>query len=198
VAIDRNYFLKELNLGSNKIGDKGAEALAKGLMENEDLKKLDLRSNKIGNEGARALSEALIHGKTVINTLYSKGNLIGTYEREILAKAFKRNQIANDLNFSVITAGELVKGGGSGYIPDQRFYSAPSSPTPSLAPSDQAPYEMPEIDNAESTVGKTSFGLRRRGTYANGEPGTSVKSPGATRKHVPDNSNRCLPCCIVM
>ena len=49
-----------LSLGSNKISEEGAKALAEAVKVNSALQKLDLlRTNNISDEGAKALAEAL-------------------------------------------------------------------------------------------------------------------------------------------
>jgi hypothetical protein len=51
--------LTSLDLSSNKIGDKGAAALAEALPSMTGLTELNLNSNKIGDEGATALAQVL-------------------------------------------------------------------------------------------------------------------------------------------
>jgi len=51
-------FVEELNLRHNDIGDEGAEALAAGLPGSQ-VKKLDLYQNKIGDRGAKALAATI-------------------------------------------------------------------------------------------------------------------------------------------
>ena len=54
----------ELNLGANKISDRGAKALAAAFAEGAmpKLERLDLHMNQIGDEGAVALAEAVGKG----------------------------------------------------------------------------------------------------------------------------------------
>ena len=54
----------ELNLGNNKISDRGAKALAAAFAEGAmpELEKLYLNTNQIGDEGAVALAEAVGKG----------------------------------------------------------------------------------------------------------------------------------------
>ena len=49
----------------NKIGDKGAVSLARGIMQNDKLEQLDLSGNPIGAKGAHAIAHALIVNVTI-------------------------------------------------------------------------------------------------------------------------------------
>jgi Ran GTPase-activating protein (RanGAP) involved in mRNA processing and transport len=48
-----------MNLQKNKIGDKGAQAIAEALMTNSSLQVLDLSQNCIHKKGAKYLAKAL-------------------------------------------------------------------------------------------------------------------------------------------
>ena len=67
-----------IDLGGAGIGDDGARALAKGLMENGTvIKHLSLDNNWIGDEGAKALAETIINRSTIINQFCISLNQIG-------------------------------------------------------------------------------------------------------------------------
>ena len=53
------YEVKELNLGANRLGDAGAEAIARMLRTNCSLTVLNLMFNKIGAAGKKAVREAV-------------------------------------------------------------------------------------------------------------------------------------------
>ena len=59
--------LQSLSLGSNMIGDIGAEALAFFLQNNETVQKIDLFMNDIGVKGAEKLAIALMNNTTLIS-----------------------------------------------------------------------------------------------------------------------------------
>ena len=53
------YEVEKLYLGSNKLGDAGAEAIAGMLRTNRSLTWLHLARNKIGDAGKKAVREAV-------------------------------------------------------------------------------------------------------------------------------------------
>eukprot|EP00457_Paulinella_chromatophora_P019830 gb/GEZN01021641.1/.p1 GENE.gb/GEZN01021641.1/~~gb/GEZN01021641.1/.p1 ORF type:complete len:188 (-),score=25.60 gb/GEZN01021641.1/:32-595(-) len=55
----------ELNFSLQKIGDRGAEAVAKGLQINNSITELNLINNDIGDEGAKAIGTALQVNRTL-------------------------------------------------------------------------------------------------------------------------------------
>nr|XP_017500571.2 NLR family CARD domain-containing protein 3 isoform X3 [Manis javanica] len=57
--------VQRISLAENKIGNKGAKALARSLLVNTSLTALDLRSNSIGPQGAKALADALKRNRTL-------------------------------------------------------------------------------------------------------------------------------------
>ncbi|KAK3284652.1 hypothetical protein CYMTET_7715 [Cymbomonas tetramitiformis] len=94
--------MKVLRLEGNKIGDKGAKALAVALTPNEkgvfnvSLNTLDLTKNTIGDEGAKALAVALTPNaegvfNTSLNTLNLQKNEIGPEGAKALAIALTPN-----------------------------------------------------------------------------------------------------------
>jgi hypothetical protein len=67
-----------LDLGYNKIGDEGANALAEMLKTNTTINTLCLSWNEIRNEGDKAIAQAIkANPQTKITTLDLKNNLIG-------------------------------------------------------------------------------------------------------------------------
>ena len=59
-ALKSNSSLSDLSLGSNNIGDKGAEWLSAALKSNSSLTDLSLFGNNIGEKGAEWLSAAAL------------------------------------------------------------------------------------------------------------------------------------------
>jgi hypothetical protein len=58
-ALKNNSTLEVLDISGNKVGDKGAEALADMLKQNTHLTKLDLQNNGISGVGLLAICRAL-------------------------------------------------------------------------------------------------------------------------------------------
>lgn len=90
---DQHATLVSLDLAGKKIGDAGAEALAK----NTTLTSLVLGANLIGNEGAEALARS-----TTLTSLGLAGNKIG----DAGAKALAKNQTLASLNLAVNKIGD--------------------------------------------------------------------------------------------
>ncbi|MCB1117028.1 MAG: hypothetical protein KDK50_00450 [Chlamydiia bacterium] len=88
--------LKKLHLHINKIGCKGAIALAEALNESPKLNYLDLSKNQIGDDGAIAIANSLRSNKT-LTTLMLKDNNIGDVGAIAIADALKTNKKLNIL-----------------------------------------------------------------------------------------------------
>eukprot|EP00656_Telonema_subtile_P040527 TRINITY_DN4559_c0_g1_i1.p1 TRINITY_DN4559_c0_g1~~TRINITY_DN4559_c0_g1_i1.p1 ORF type:complete len:191 (-),score=36.26 TRINITY_DN4559_c0_g1_i1:231-803(-) len=73
----------EVNLWARGINDRGAEAIAAALTENETLQELYLFNNKIGDRGATALAKAL-----EVNTTLKRLDLHNNPCGEVAAAAF--------------------------------------------------------------------------------------------------------------
>ena len=58
-ALAENSTLQFLDLSSNRVGLKGAIALADGLRENQTLRSLQINGNPIGDEGATKIIDAV-------------------------------------------------------------------------------------------------------------------------------------------
>ncbi|CAF1450791.1 unnamed protein product, partial [Didymodactylos carnosus] len=86
-----NNTLTKLDLGVNRISEKGGEALAEALKVNNTLTQLDLGYNEITDRGGEALAEALKVNNTLtkldlgVNRISEKGG-------EALAEALKRTK----------------------------------------------------------------------------------------------------------
>jgi hypothetical protein len=72
-----NTTLTSIDLGSMEIGDMGARALADAFKVNNTLTRIDIRSNNIGNEGAHHIADMMRYN-TAIRYIYLNQNLIGT------------------------------------------------------------------------------------------------------------------------
>ncbi len=55
-----NKSITEINLGENQIGDEGAKALADAFKVNRSLTKINLWGNRIGDNGAMALADSIL------------------------------------------------------------------------------------------------------------------------------------------
>ena len=80
-----------LNLGNNKISDRGAKALAAAFAEGAmpKLEKLYLNVNKIGDDGAVALAEAVGKGAPNLQELYLGDNKLSQTGREACEAVMK-------------------------------------------------------------------------------------------------------------
>jgi len=105
VILENNTTLTYLDLDSNQIGAKGAEALAKALHGNTTLMELNLDSNQIGAKGAEALAKAL-HGNTTLTELNLALNKIGDSGAAALAKALHSNTTLTNLGLSLNKIGD--------------------------------------------------------------------------------------------
>ncbi len=65
IALENNTKVETLEIKTNYMGYKGAEAFSKMLKKNKKLKKLVFTKNRIGNEGALLLLNALYGSKTL-------------------------------------------------------------------------------------------------------------------------------------
>jgi Ran GTPase-activating protein (RanGAP) involved in mRNA processing and transport len=102
--------LLSLSAGSNRFGDAGAGALARGLALNATLTRLSLPSNRIGPAGAAALACAVrAHGSLAsLNLGFAKntaalgelGNAIGDEGALSLAGALRTNQSLRELDLT--------------------------------------------------------------------------------------------------
>ncbi|KAE9009210.1 hypothetical protein PR003_g17161 [Phytophthora rubi] len=107
VALETNSSLESLYLSGNEIGPAGARALAQALTKNTHLRSLHLSGNNIGEEGARFLAEG-IAGNTALRALYLGTNGIGAAGMQSLATALTHNKSLEEL-----TLGQN-KGGSAG------------------------------------------------------------------------------------
>ena len=90
-----NPSLTNIDLGSNHIGDEGANALAEALAV--VLTNIDLGSNHIGDEGAKGLAEALKVNTSLTHINLHKNN-IGEEGAKGLAEALQINNLLTDTN----------------------------------------------------------------------------------------------------
>ncbi|KFH71343.1 hypothetical protein MVEG_01643 [Podila verticillata NRRL 6337] len=89
-SIQNQFDSDHFELGTNLIGDNGAQALSEALKINSTLTTLNLRSNFIGDDGAQALAEALKTNST-LSVLDLSDNSIGNYGVQALSEALKTN-----------------------------------------------------------------------------------------------------------
>jgi Ran GTPase-activating protein (RanGAP) involved in mRNA processing and transport len=86
-----------LILDGNRIGDRGANAIAEELKENTNLTELRLASNLIGNKGAIAIADAICVNKTLITLSLSK-NMIGPKGGIAIGKSLNMNSSLRHLD----------------------------------------------------------------------------------------------------
>ncbi|CAF3372567.1 unnamed protein product [Rotaria socialis] len=96
-----------LDLGSNQIGDKGAQYLANALVRNKTLATLNLSFNRIGYQGAQHLANALRHNTTLV-TLNLNKNRVQEQGAEYLADALQYNTTLTTLNVDEDASGYCV------------------------------------------------------------------------------------------
>lgn len=82
--------LRTLDLGFNRIGDRGAVLLAHALETNATLERLYLSGNDIGPTGALALAQALAANRT-LESLHLSGNNVGEDGAAHLADGLRAN-----------------------------------------------------------------------------------------------------------
>lgn len=95
-ALESDASLENLYLSGNEIGPTGAQALAQALTKNTHLRSLHLSGNNIGEEGARFLADG-IAGNTALRALYLGTNGIGVAGMQSLAAALTHNKSLEEL-----------------------------------------------------------------------------------------------------
>ncbi|GLD98358.1 hypothetical protein PINS_up007055 [Pythium insidiosum] len=95
-ALEQNRTLESLYLSGNDIGPIGVAALANALRKNSTLRSLHLSGNNIGEDGARELALGLQHN-TGLRALYIGTNGIGSNGMRCLADALQVNRDLEEL-----------------------------------------------------------------------------------------------------
>ncbi|RLN95147.1 hypothetical protein BBJ28_00022421 [Nothophytophthora sp. Chile5] len=95
-ALESNASLDSLYLSGNEIGPAGAKALAQALTKNTHLRSLHLSGNNIGEDGARHLAEG-VAGNSALRALYLGTNGIGAVGMQSLASALTQNCALEEL-----------------------------------------------------------------------------------------------------
>lgn len=95
-ALEHNASLESLYLSGNDIGPAGAKALATALTKNSTLRSLHLSGNNIGEDGAAALADGL-KANTGLRSLYVGTNGIGSNGMARLADALRVNKVLEEL-----------------------------------------------------------------------------------------------------
>ena len=83
--------LRQLIITNNQLGDEGVAILEEALKENKFLTILNLRLNQIGNLGACALARVLVENRGILSVLRVDYNLIGPEGVDILRAAARWN-----------------------------------------------------------------------------------------------------------
>ncbi|XP_043945257.1 NLR family CARD domain-containing protein 3 [Protopterus annectens] len=89
--------IQKISLADNKIGNKGAKAVARSLLVNRSLRLLDMRNNCIGPKGAKALSDALKINQGLVS-LNLQNNKIGEEGAVYVAEAIQCNRKLTSLH----------------------------------------------------------------------------------------------------
>jgi Leucine-rich repeat (LRR) protein len=92
---DNKVKLTILNIGSNKIGDAGANAISE-LLKRSNLTELDISNNKIGYTGAIAIAKAM-EKHLSLTKLDISNNYISNFGVEEIAKALQINTTLKEL-----------------------------------------------------------------------------------------------------
>uniref|UniRef100_K3WXX4 Uncharacterized protein n=1 Tax=Globisporangium ultimum (strain ATCC 200006 / CBS 805.95 / DAOM BR144) TaxID=431595 RepID=K3WXX4_GLOUD len=95
-ALEQNVSLESLYLSGNDIGPAGAKAIAQSLAKNTTLRSLHLSGNNIGEEGAKHLAEGL-KVNVGLRSLYIGTNGIGSNGMQCLAEALTVNKVLEEL-----------------------------------------------------------------------------------------------------
>ncbi|TMW57916.1 hypothetical protein Poli38472_013390 [Pythium oligandrum] len=95
-ALEQNASLESLYLSGNDIGATGAAAIATALTKNHTLQSLHLSGNNIGEDGAKELAEGLKRN-TGLRSLYIGTNGIGSKGMQCLAEALQVNRTLEEL-----------------------------------------------------------------------------------------------------
>ncbi|KAL7496859.1 hypothetical protein ACHAWT_005649 [Skeletonema menzelii] len=114
VLTTENTTLEKIHLRNNKIGDKGATALANALLENETLVCVDLAENEITDVGARDILKVLDVNETLGElSLEGNGRIDGRILEEI-ERAIRESGGSDSESGS-----ESGSGSGSGKVDDE-------------------------------------------------------------------------------
>lgn len=90
-GLESNCTLESLYLSGNEITKEGAKMIAKALKRNRSLRRLYLSGNEIGPEGAIALAE-MLETNTTLEVIFLGTNCIGDRGVEALARVVAQNQ----------------------------------------------------------------------------------------------------------
>ncbi|XP_065901904.1 protein NLRC3-like [Dysidea avara] len=114
VISDAVGILTDLDIRNNNIGDKGIEAIAKGIQASSTIKWLDISNNQIGPIGAVEIGKSLSHNKS-LDTLLMNDNSIGYDGAASIATALTKNDhltglfLEGDESIKTDAAVKLVK-----------------------------------------------------------------------------------------
>eukprot|EP00002_Diphylleia_rotans_P016133 TRINITY_DN3134_c0_g1_i2.p1 TRINITY_DN3134_c0_g1~~TRINITY_DN3134_c0_g1_i2.p1 ORF type:complete len:348 (+),score=71.92 TRINITY_DN3134_c0_g1_i2:272-1315(+) len=98
--------LSTLILSHNMIDDDKLRVIATGLLDNPTLTQIDLSHNKIGDRGARALAKVLDSPSCVITHMYLQDNVIHQVGAKALGQALKHNVSLMSLNLRLNHLGD--------------------------------------------------------------------------------------------
>ena len=88
--------LEELYIGSNKLGDHGAELLSDGIRNTKTLRVLKISNNIIGPLGTTAIAYALADNTSLVE-MYMNGNKVGQEGAIAIAEAITNNRTLKKL-----------------------------------------------------------------------------------------------------
>ena len=94
---DVMIFLEELYIGSNKLGDHGAELLSGGIRNTKTLRVLKVSNNIIGPLGTAAIANALADNTSLVK-MCMNGNKVGQEGATAIAKAITNNNTLKKLS----------------------------------------------------------------------------------------------------
>ncbi|KAI9220375.1 hypothetical protein BC828DRAFT_405873 [Blastocladiella britannica] len=156
-----NCSLESLSVSCNRLGDAGAEELARGLTKNTSLVRLVAASNGIGAVGARALARAAARHPTlaVLNLGYYRGTLIMGGISNVLgdagALAVAEELVAADPSIHGLALRVLNLGNnGIGPVGIRALADAVRCASTSFTSSVPYPYGIVELQNVRSQHGQ--------------------------------------------
>ena len=144
--LESSATLRVLDLRYNKIGDEGAEAIAKALgSTKQSLAELRLQQAGIGPAGGKALAEAL-HGNSALGALDMSGNPIGTSGGKAFEALLEKNAYIGTLGLKNCKVDSLLEF-SIGKTLERRAPPPPPPTPPSPPPPPKPPRSPPPSPN---------------------------------------------------
>ena len=91
------YRKQDVNYSANKLGDRGAELLSKGITNTKALRVLHIANNNIGPSGTTAIVNALVNNTSLEELNLNNNNKVGKDGAKVIAKAITNNKTLETL-----------------------------------------------------------------------------------------------------